>query len=395
MAEPKIDQVATAEPQIDQVATAEPQIDQVATAEPQIDQVATAEPQIDQVATAEPQINISNLADIPMEDAVREKLKDSKSVNILITGKYQVGKSTLINSLFYVKGEKYVRCAVEGSLKPTTTKVSSYALESNGVVYNIYDTRGLKDGQGHDMKYIRQMIEECGSSFAFHLVIYCTKLDEPIRPDDKDALKNITLTFGIKFWKNVVIALTFANQVEPVDPDDDEEEFFKKTLETKTELLYKCFMEEKGLRIGETIANELKKRILPTGSAKKLQLPDGIEDWRAPFWLGCLAACKEEAKGAVLKVAWTNPLFVATVVGTSVATTSGTLAVVGGSGAVGAGIGLCATGFLLPLGIGLIVGGVIGGALGVGGAAGGGAGLWLTIKEKFKKKKDSDSEKKI
>ena len=333
---------------------------------------------------AKPQmINISNLEDFKLEDAVQAKLDAAKSMNILITGKHKVGKSTLINSLFYIKGKPYKRVAEEGDFELTTKEVTCHTREFFGISFNIYDTRGLQDGQGSDIDYMREMQKKCGT---VHLVIYCTKLEEPIRPEDVQVLKNITLAFGITFWENVVIALTFANNIRPVDPDDDEQEFFEERLKKKTELLCRRFKEEKGLHIGEERANQLSNRILPTGSARDLKLPGGIEDWRVDFWCGCLDACKEEAKGAVLKLAWKNPLFVAKVVGTSVATGSGAAAVVGGSGAVGAGIGLCATGFLLPLGIGLIVGGAIGGMLGVGSAAGGGAGLWLTIKEKFKKK---------
>ena len=138
--------------------------------------------------------------------------------------------------------------------------------------------------------------------------------------------------------------------------------------------------------INEELVEKLKTRIYPVGSAKVLKLPgmaDG-EDWRGDFWKGCLEACKEEAKGAALKMAWRDPAFVSTVVKSSVVSTvAGTAGAVGGGGCVIAGIVLTAIGILAPVGITLIVGGAVGGLLGVGAAAGGAKGI--TSARKIKK----------
>ena len=48
---------------------------------------------------------IDNLSDFPLKNAVRQRLESSKELNLLIMGCYQVGKFTLINSLFYKKGD--------------------------------------------------------------------------------------------------------------------------------------------------------------------------------------------------------------------------------------------------------------------------------------------------
>ena len=62
--------------------------------------------------------SVESIADLPLEDAIREKLESSKELNIVIVGCYQVGKSTLINSLFFEKGKKYRERAEEGSMGP-------------------------------------------------------------------------------------------------------------------------------------------------------------------------------------------------------------------------------------------------------------------------------------
>ena len=326
------------------------------------------------------QASLLQLEDLKLEDAIQAKLDGSKSMNILIVGKHQVGKSTLINSLFYEKGQKYTRLALEGDLEPTTMEVKSFPLKVGDTTFHIYDTRGLQDGKGHDIKYIREMKKKCET---VHLVIYCTKLDDPVRPEEKKALKDLKLAFGEGFWQNAVIALTFANQVEPVDPDPSitEEKFLMDRFMTKTTLLFNFF--KKDLCVKPELLDKLVDRFLPAGSARKCQLP-GIGDWRVGFWLGCIDACHEGAKGVVLKLAWKDPNFVRKVVGNSIATSAGAAGVVGGSGAVVAGIGLCATGVLAPVGITLIVGGVIGGLLGVGSTAGAATGLAATIRSEKK-----------
>ena len=53
-----------------------------------------------------PTISISEL---PLDDILLKKLEASKELKVLIVGYYQVGKSALINSLFFKEGEKYVK----------------------------------------------------------------------------------------------------------------------------------------------------------------------------------------------------------------------------------------------------------------------------------------------
>ena len=55
------------------------------------------------VPMKEEEVPITTLSDLSLEDAVRQKLEASKELNILIVGCYQVGKSALINALFYKK----------------------------------------------------------------------------------------------------------------------------------------------------------------------------------------------------------------------------------------------------------------------------------------------------
>lgn len=256
------------------------------------------------------QLSHCGLSDIPIPDAIREKLNALKSVNVLIVGKYKVGKSTLVNSLFDQGEDDYVEHAAEGFMEPTTKKVKSYPLVVGGVTYNIYDTIGLQDRRNRDAEYIKELKEACQIA---HLVIYCTKMDEPQRQDEIEVIRNLTAEYGERFWQHAIIALTFANTVDSPSRNKSKSDHFKDLLEMKKNALRQCFRNEGSFCIAKDIQDSLSRRIVPVGSSNGWKLPD-IEDWRANFWVECMHVCAEEAKGAFLKIAWNSPKFIAMII---------------------------------------------------------------------------------
>ena len=327
-------------------------------------------------------ISIESICDLPLEDATRQKLDGSKELNVVIVGCYQVGKSTLINSLFFEKGKKYRERAQEGSMSPCTQDVNPHVLQFSGISCNIYDSPGLQDGcEAGDLAYLRQIKAKCPK---IHLVIYCTKMGEPVRPAETTALNNLTSTFGNTIWENTVIALTFANNVQPVDPDTDEDEYFQRVKNDKEKDLRSAF---ERLSIREAIVDSLLQHIYPTGSARVLKLPGIRNDWRVDFWMGCLDACRPEGKGALLTLAWRNRQFVLRVLQASVGTTSGGLALVGGLGCVVAGAALSASGFLAPVGVPLIAAGAVASILGAGATFGSSSAI-KSAKKEYKRMKE-------
>ena len=313
---------------------------------------------------------IKSLSDLKLEDAVRCRLEDSKELNILIVGCYQVGKSTLINSLFYKKGEEYIKRAKQGSGRACTKDVTLYPLEIDGVSFNIYDSPGLQDENG-DKKYLKLIAEVCPN---IHLIIYCKKMGEPMRPAEKAALKNLNLAFGSSIWNNAIIALTFANYCDPPDPDTNVIEYFEKQKETNIEEFKTAF---KKFSIEKELFEDLKTRIYPVGSAKVLKLP-GMgedEDWRVGFWRRCLDACNEEARGAILKLAWNDPHILFRVV-SAFCEAKGVGASVLGGAATLATIKVTATGIIIPFAVSGLLCLCIGTILGVK------ASTALKVKEK-------------
>ena len=314
---------------------------------------------------------------LPLEDAVREKLQTSRELNIVVLGCFQVGKSTLINAMFFREGKAYVVRAEEGSMRSCTDDVKPHTLVVNdgsvSINTNIYDTPGLQDGGNNDMNYLRKIQTKCPK---VHLIIYCTKMGEPIRQGEETALENLTSAFGKNVLENFVIALTFANQVEPAAPNEDEVKHFKSTLAAKKQALSDCF---KKLRHKQAIVGALENRTYPVGSAKKLKLPTD-ENWQAEFWRGCLDACQPEGRGALLRLAWRNGNFVKLVVA-SVGTTGGGVGLIGGIGCVVTGGVLSATGFLAPVGLPLIAAGAVAGILGLGATFSGATGIKAVRKD--------------
>ena len=330
-----------------------------------------------------------NYQHLPMEDAIiHERFASCKELNILVVGCYHMGKSTLINSIFFEEGNEYIVKAEEGEMAHCTVHVQKYPLKIKGIQFNIYDSPGFQDGDEDDMVYMRWISRECPK---IHLVIYCTKMGDPVRPSEIDAIRNLTLTFKKKIWKNAIIALTFANQVDPVNPSENVEEHFAKVEQQKLADLERAFKQSNI----NSIFNDIKTHILPVGSARVLHLPGKIEDWRVSFWKGCIEACAEEGKGALLVLARANHHLMATV-GAATSTVSGGVAIVVGMGTIVAGAALSATGFLAPLGVPMIVGGVVGTGFGIAAAAGGATNLAAIGKEKeANKKEEKRAEKRI
>ena len=72
-------------------------------------------------------------------NAIADKIKNLKTLNIIVAGKTGVGKSTLINSIFREK------LAETGMGKPVTDHMRK--LSKKGIPLAIYDTRGFELGR--------------------------------------------------------------------------------------------------------------------------------------------------------------------------------------------------------------------------------------------------------
>lgn len=105
-------------------------------------------------------------------DAINEKLKNLKKLNIIVVGKSGVGKSTLINSLFRDK------IAETGLGRPITTEIRKN--EKKDYPMAIYDTPGFELSEGQQAKVKEEIIELIHKGLAtgdinnaIHCIWYC------------------------------------------------------------------------------------------------------------------------------------------------------------------------------------------------------------------------------
>lgn len=99
---------------------------------------------------------------------IANKIKNLKTLNIIVAGKTGVGKSTLINAVFREK------LAETGIGKPVTKHMRK--LTKKGVPLTIYDTRGFelgKEVQNEVKKEVVNTISECLATQDINKVIHC------------------------------------------------------------------------------------------------------------------------------------------------------------------------------------------------------------------------------
>lgn len=150
----------------------------------------------------------------------KEEIKDwlqhgsGGKIQIMITGRTGVGKSTLVNSLI---GKPVAK--VGNRLRVQTKNVRAYSvIAEGGLEVVVWDSPGLQDGSGNEEQYLAELKENCS---AVDVVIFCIKVATAradLKEEQKDlsAIKKLTSTFGSEFWEHSIFALTFANALVPL-----------------------------------------------------------------------------------------------------------------------------------------------------------------------------------
>ena len=293
------------------------------------------------------------------------KSSQERPLRVLICGQGGVGKSTLINHLLQLEGEKRAKEGIRGGA--TTKAVSKYETTTkSGVKVCLFDSPGFGDVDTRDETTIAMMEDKTEKKL--DMVFYCISLNGSARVQQGDvqAIKKVTQVFTDKIWKNAVIVLTFANIFEERVTNIEE---YNATISRITEKVQQVLKND--ARVREEIVTKIP--IITAGhmepvlkyEAKECKSMDG---WDNRLFLEALKQVNPALLPALFEArfGWKD----------AVAALGG-----GGGGAVmGTGVGM-GIGALIgaPFGgpAGAAVGAVVGGGIGagVGGAGGAGTGF--------------------
>lgn len=125
-------------------------------------------------------------------NAISEKIKNLKTLNIIVAGKTGVGKSTLINAVFRDK------LAETGMGKPVTDHMRK--ISKKGIPLTIYDTRGFELGKKVQWQVKQEVIETIGKGLAtkdinkaIHCIWYCINTaSNRVEPEEIEWLRELS-----------------------------------------------------------------------------------------------------------------------------------------------------------------------------------------------------------
>lgn len=249
---------------------------------------------------------ISSIDNLTISDGEKEDMKEwirqnnKKHIEMLITGRTGVGKSTLVNGLVGREVAKEGR-----SLKAETMSVTGYEIKTtDGFEIIVWDSPGLQDGSADEAKYLAEMKKKCSN---VDMVIYCIKVADPrsklsggsVAQTDFSAIGHLTATFGPEWWMHAIFVLTFGNALEASLKARDPQ----KLVENFEDRIKSWKMRIHEALISAGVPEKISRKIpvIPAGHANKPHLP-GTNYWFSEFWFMVIMHTKEQSAIALLQL---------------------------------------------------------------------------------------------
>lgn len=232
---------------------------------------------------------------------MKQWFESCNSLRVLVVGRTGHGKSSFINALFPTDVAE-----VAQARDPTTMSVKKYERVISGVKLILFDSPGLQDGIHEDEEYIKNMKETCK---VINLLLYCVRMDDQLRQNDKETIKTITKALGKDIWKHAMCVLTFANQVKPMSRTQGKpKEYFDRIFECLKRMVQVYVADATGCTVP----------VVASGHPLEYGLPV-CKDWRNKLLTKAIEKCSNEGAIALLKSNWCHISTGGKYIGTTVA----------------------------------------------------------------------------
>ena len=283
---------------------------------------------------------------------------------VLVTaGISGTGKSTLINNLLGLKGEKAAK--TKFSLVSVTKSVNYYEKEVHGITVHIIDTPGL-DAKDLSSKEVEKELATLSvlTNGKADLLLYCMKLTDRSDYRDERIVMKLTKTFGKEIWKHTILVFTFGDVV--LKQDEEDRDLLEEFTEDFEQALKKAGVSDIPVKsILSTKDNEVESAQTKIQHPEIIGIPVGQhtcipQNWTNLLFKEIIKRCEFDAVPAILMLQGIPPEWVAKVL-------------MGISRLIGGGVVGCGVGSVVGMGIGAAVGTTLGGVGAVPGAAVGAA----------------------
>ena len=293
-----------------------------------------------------------------------KKLAGRKLV-LVTAGIPAAGKSTLVNNLLGLKGEKAAKAKF--GRKSVTKSVDYYEEKVHGIPVRIIDTPGL-DAKDLSSKEVEEELATLSvlTDGKADLLLYCMRMTDRSDHDDKDEriVAKLTKAFGKEIWRHTILVLTFGDVALNQDEEDKDlvEEFtedFEKALKKAgvNDVPVKSILsaQDIGCEFESVVKKIQQPEIIGVPVGRRAQVPP---NWSHLLFKEIIKKCNYDAIPAMLMLQGISPEWAAKLL----IMTGSTVGYAGGhifGGVVGGGVGAVVGG-----GVGAVFGAVFGGGVG-------------------------------